>query len=164
MRVRAMIGATVVGTALMALSGAGAASAQAATTCTWGGTPAEPTGTFVISPGLTNTPAAAPLAFKATGPSAGGCSGRITFTGQMNAGSTCLAITWQGKVKGLPGVARFAGGGSLLGPSLLYDSHGNVVGSETATVQMLPGDSEPLDCNTPEGFTHAHFSSVIELF
>jgi hypothetical protein len=31
-------------------------------------------------------------------------------------------------------------------------------------VQTLPGDSEPLDCNTPEGFTNGHFSSVIELF
>ena len=40
---------------------------QTKTVCTWGGTPAAPSGTFQLNPGLTNTPAAGPLHLVATG-------------------------------------------------------------------------------------------------
>src|SRR4051812_36385044 len=104
--------------------------AHAATTCTWGGTPASPTGFTTNRPGLTNVPSPVPLQFRATGVLAGGCSGRLTFDGVMDAGSTCGLITFSGRASGLPGVTRFAGvsaGG--VAPARLYDADGNVVGS-----------------------------------
>jgi hypothetical protein len=152
--------------ASMALAGWGPAPAAAAMTCTWGGTPDAPTGTFTIRPGVTSTPSTGPLDFSASGPLAGGppCTGKLTYTGQFDTGSWCNFISWRGRVKGLPGVERFEGAGNLIGPSLLYDENGNVVGSDQALVQALPGDSELLDCNTPEGFTHGHFSAFVEVF
>src|SRR5256885_12886418 len=82
-------------------------------TCTWGGTPAAPTGTFTISPGLTNTPLAAPAVFKVTGDLAGdaGCTGRFSYIGQIDASGTCSVNTFQGRATGLPGITRFAGVG-----------------------------------------------------
>ena len=91
----------------------------------------------------------------------------MTFTGQMDAGATCAFSEFEGTVKGLPGVKRFWGKGSLLVPSLLYDSAGNVVGSETAQILTETNFSHNTDCATPEGFTGgwpAMFSSVVELF
>src|SRR5258705_157106 len=95
----------------------GAASAEAATTCTWGGTPAAPTGISTNSPALyASTPAPDPLQFRATGALAGGCRGRVTFTGEMNAGSTCGVISLQGTtgdprhawggLRGVPGLGQ----------------------------------------------------------
>src|SRR6266571_9145225 len=94
-RLRAIIGVAAVAAACVVWAAGGAASAQASTTCTWGGTPAEPTGDVTISPGVTNTPPAGPLVFKATGDLAGdaGCTGQFTFIGQMNAGATCAWST-----------------------------------------------------------------------
>src|SRR5256714_12531581 len=82
-------------------------------TCAWGGTAATPTGTFTISPGLTNTPLAAPAVFKVTGELAGGpgCRGTLTYDGQIDAGGTCLVNTFQGRARGIPGVRRFVGVG-----------------------------------------------------
>jgi hypothetical protein len=104
------------------------------------------------------------MSFYATGVLAGdpGCKGKFTFTGQMDAGSTCAAISFEGTAKGLPGIVRFAGV-SVLGfaPARLYDKAGNVVGSENA---QFYNNAPFTDCNTPEGFTHGTFSSVIELF
>ena len=71
MRFRTTIAVMALAAACLALAGGGPASAQASTTCTWGGTPAAPTGTFTVSPGLTNTPAPEPLKFSATGVLAG---------------------------------------------------------------------------------------------
>jgi hypothetical protein len=159
--------ATAVVVASAAFAAWNTAPAAAATTCTWGGTPAQPTGTFVLKTGLTNTPAAEPLEFSATARLGGGlgCVGKVTFTGQFHAGSTCNSQSWDGRVKGLPGVARFAGSGAaVLSHTSMYDDAGNLVGSEQAVVQALPGDSELTDCNTPEGFTHGHFSSTLELY
>jgi len=79
----------------------------------------------------------------------------------MDAGSTCGLVTFHGRARGLPGVARFAGvsvGG--FAPARLYDEDGNVVGSENA--QFLTG-ADIADCNTPEGMTGNHFSSVVTL-
>ena len=138
-------------------------AAQAATTCTWGGTPEAPTGTTIQRPGLTNDPAPAPMWFKATGELAGGpgCSGTFTFTGSMDAGSTCALVTFHGRARGLRGVARFAGVSAAgLAPARLYDARGRVVGSENA--QFLTG-SDATSCNTPEGMTGNRFSSVIVL-
>src|SRR3954464_7496945 len=157
--------ATKVSAVVVIAIGLCAPSAHAAATCTWGGTAAAPTGTTTIRPGLTNTPAPEPMWFRATGVLAGdaaACRGTFTFTGVMNAGSTCGLVTFQGVARGLPGVARFAGvsvGG--FAPARLYDHAGNVVGSENA--QFLTG-SDVMACGTPEGMTGNRFSSVIELF
>jgi hypothetical protein len=50
----------------------------------------------------------------------------MTFVGQIHAGSTCGLTSFEGSVKGLPGVTRSWGKGSLLVPELLYDAAGNV--------------------------------------
>jgi hypothetical protein len=162
MGIRGTIGATAVAAVSMVSAGGGAASAHAATTCTWGGTPAAPTGQNRQTPGVTNTPSAVPLRFKASGPLGDDCSGTLTFIGQEDAGATCGLITFHGRAKGLPGVARFAGvsaGG--IAPARLYDRAGNVVGTETAQFLTNAPFSE---CNTPEGLTSNNFSSVIHLF
>src|SRR4051812_24952807 len=111
MRLRATIGVLAAAAAFTALAAGGAASAQAATTCTWGGTPAAPTGWVTMTPGPTNTPSTGPLDFTATGPLAGGggCNGQLTFVGQMDTGATCAFSTFHGTATGLPGVRRFAG-------------------------------------------------------
>jgi hypothetical protein len=148
-----------------------ASSASAATVCTWGGTPAAPTGTFTLSPGITNTPSSGPLAFSATGALNGGgpCKGQqFTFTGVFNPGSSCQLSSGQGRAKGLPGVVRFAGafGGYSAGavaPTLLYDRAGNVVGTENADILTPENLPHLTDCGTPQGFTGGSFSSVVEL-
>ena len=49
----------------------------------------------------------------------------------------------------------------------LYDRQGNIVGSDQPNVKV-EGNSAPnsnsLDCNTPEGFRRAPFSSTVELY
>ena len=166
MRLGATIGIMALATALLVSAG-GTASAQAATSCTWGGTPDAPTGIFTASPGLTNTPAPGPLKFEATGVLAGGgrCTGRMTFTGEVNAGSTCLLASFEGTVKGLPGVARFSGEGNALVHEFLYDEDGNVVGVDQPLVAPPPADDPAfINCNTPQGITRAGFSAKVELF
>src|SRR3954447_25788934 len=161
MTARTTIGTAAVAAAYLALT---AASAQAATTCTWGGTPDNPTGVTTNHPGITNTPAPRAMAFRATGRLAGGrgCRGSFSFVGQMNAGSTCGLVTFQGRAKGIPGVARFAGVSAAgAAPARLYDKSGHVAGSENA--QFLTG-SDVTSCNTPKGMTGNKFSSVILLF
>jgi hypothetical protein len=167
MRLRTTIGVLAAAAVFMALAAGGAASAQAATTCTWGGTPAEPTGWVTMSPGVTNTPSTGPIDFTATGELSGdrGCTGQFTFIGQMNTGATCAFSTFQGAAMGLPGVRRFAGAAPVgILPARLYDKNGNVVGSENAQVDTLANAPNFPNCNTPEGFTEGNFSSVIELF
>jgi len=158
MRTSTLISATAVAIALLPVG-----AARATTTCTWGGTPAAPTGTTREDPGITNSPSPVAMSFRATGALAGepGCSGSFTFIGEMDAGSTCGFVTFHGRARGLPGVARFAGvsvGG--FAPARLYDEEGKVVGSENA--QVLTG-ADIADCNTPEGMTGNHFSSVVTL-
>jgi hypothetical protein len=163
MRFRTTIGMIALATVWLVSAGGGAASAQAATTCTWGGTPAAPTGWTTNSPGLTNFPSPVPVKFYAIGALAGdaGCSGKFSFTGQVDAGSSCGFVSFHGTAKGLPGVARFAGVSALgLAPARLYDRAGDIVGSENA--QFL--NNAPFTaCNTPQGFTEGTFTSVIEL-
>jgi hypothetical protein len=166
-RFRAIFGFLAVGAACVAWAAGGAASAQANTTCTWGGTPAAPTGWVTMTPGPTNTPSAGPLDFTATGELAGGagCTGQFTFIGQMDAGATCAFSTFQGTARGLPGVRRFAGVAPVgILPARLYDKDGDIVGSENAQVDTLANAPNFPNCNTPEGFTEGNFSSVIELF
>jgi hypothetical protein len=166
-RGRAILAVTSITTALACA--AGGASAQAATTCTWGGTPVDPTG-VVSYPGQgpTNTPSTGPLAFTATGPLAGGCSGTLTYRGTQGAGSTCELGPFEARVTGLRGIVRAAGEGIAgLVPALMYDKSGNVVGSENPQV-LTSGEEERnfafQNCNSPEGFREGNFSSVIELF
>lgn len=173
MKPRTMAALLAVATVSLVGAGWGAVSAGGAPgpvgrTCTWGGTPAAPTGTFSLQPGLTNTPAPWPLKFKASGPLGGDCSGTMTFVGYNIAGSSCLFAGFEGVVNGLPGVAHFWGRGSLLAPSQLYDSAGNLVGEENANLITEATLTEgAATCSTPEGFTGgdpAMFSSVLQLF
>jgi hypothetical protein len=167
MTFRTTTGITVLAAACVFLAGAGSAAAQPSATCTWGGTPAAPTGTFTVSPGLTNTPAPAPLKFRATGVLDGGgrCTGRMTLAGQVNAGSTCLFASFEGTVRGVPGVARFWGEGNALVQEFLYDEDGNLVGADQPSVAPPPAD-DPLyiNCNSPQGETDLGFSAIVELF
>ena len=158
---------TALAVASLASAGLGTATASATKTCTWAGTPAEPTGTFTLDPGIRYVPSAGPLKFKATGRLGGECAGTLTYTGQFDAGATCAFSEAEGTVRGLRGVARFWGKGSYLFPALLYDSAGNVVGSENAQILTQANRAHTADCSTPEGFTGGYpgmFSSVIELF
>jgi hypothetical protein len=168
MKPRAMIAAFATVAAIAAASGLGTTAAQAATTCTWGGTPVNPTGWFEFTgQGLTNTPSAYGLAFRATGPLGGGCTGTFTYKGEVNALSTCAWGSFEATPSGLPGIAHVAGVLPVgLAPAILYDRAGNVVGQEDPQVLTNATDeNDPAftDCNTPEGFTGGYFSSVIEL-
>jgi hypothetical protein len=159
MRVRTTVAIAAALTAFGA--GAAAGPAQAAKTCTWGGTPAEPTG-VTTNGGITNAPSPVPLKFWATGALGGDCRGRMRFRGQMDAGSSCALINFEGRVTGLPGVARFVGTSAMgVAPARLYDRRGKLVGSENA--QFLT-NSNLTDCSTPRGLRRARFSSVVELF
>jgi hypothetical protein len=168
-RFRTMIcaGACAAASAL-ALAG-GAVSAQAATRCTWGGTPDNPTGRIYFDPGLTNTPAPFALKFRATGVVEGGgpCHGQtVTFDGQADAGSSCAGgVSFEGRVIGLPGVAWLWG--KAIGTvvrELDYDKNGNLVGSDQAIVQPPKDDPLFLACNSPQGFKTALFSGEFDLF
>src|SRR4051794_16733872 len=136
----------------------------AGTTCTWGGTAADPTGSFTITPGLTNDPSTSPARFFVTGDLAGdpGCRGTLTYIGQIDAGGTCAFNFFDGAARGVPGVASFAGVGvGPLGPARLYDGDGKVVASENADVNTANNIPHFLDCSTPEGFSGGNFHSVI---
>jgi hypothetical protein len=156
------------GLALAALAWGQPTNAHASTTCSWAGSPTSPTGWFTLDPGLTNVPSATPSKFVAWGALSGSdprCSGQMKWIGQADAGSTCSFVSFEGEVKGLPGVARFWGKGSLLVPSYLYDKAGNLVGVENA--EILTPHNLPLagTCLEPTGFTGpADFSSAVVLF
>lgn len=136
----------------------------AGTTCTWGGTATDPTGTFTIDPGATQIPSPTPSKLYATGKLGGdpGCTGTLTYVGQIDPGGSCTAGTFGGAAKGIPGVKTFAGVGlTSLAPARLYDAHGNVVASENANLNTTDNVPHFLDCNTPEGFRGGNFHSVI---
>jgi hypothetical protein len=166
----ALVGASiVVAAAIFALGSGGVHAASGTRLCTWGGTPANPTGVVTLDPGATNTPSSGPSKLHAWGPLEGdGCQGTMTFQGIAKAGSGCRFSTFEGRVEGLPGVTRFDGAGS--GPFVseyLYDSDGNVVGADQPVLKAFgAGDrfSDGLDCNTPEGFTRGQFSATVELY
>jgi hypothetical protein len=173
MRLWTVVGAIAATTATAFLGWVTIPAARAAApmasvmTCTWGGTPAAPTGTFTISPGLTNTPSTEPAAFKVSGKLGGdrGCSGTFTYIGQVDAGGTCSVNSFQGSALGIAGVRRFVGFGvAVLGPARLYDKDGNVVGSENPQVATSENVPRFMDCGASRGFTGGTFSSVIELF
>ena len=114
MRLQTMLGAIAV--AILGVTGAaGTAKANSpdngtSAVCTWGGTPAAPTGRFTFTPGLTQfTPSSGPLKFWATGELSGGagCQGKMVFRGVAEPGAICPAFVTDGKVEGVPGVARF---------------------------------------------------------
>jgi hypothetical protein len=165
----ALVGASMLVAAAIWALGSGAQAASETRVCTWGGTPANPTGVVTLDPGATNTPSSGPSKLRARGPLEGdGCHGTMTFQGIAKAGSGCRFSTFEGRVKGVPGVARFDGAGS--GPFVseyLYDSDGNVVGADQPVLKAFgAGDrfSDGLDCNTPEGYTRGLFSATVELY
>src|SRR5438067_11910478 len=169
MRPRAILAVTAISAASLMAGGWGAASAQASATCTWGGTPAEPTGkVWYAGQGITNTPSTEPLPFVATGPLAGDCGGTLTYRGVQGTGSTCAFGPFEATAAGLPGVVRAAGDNVVgLVPALLYNKAGNVVGSENPQVLTSGTEEQNMgftNCNNPEGFREGNFSSVIELF
>jgi hypothetical protein len=164
MKVRTMVAVAIAVAATATTSES--AHAAGGGTCTWAGTPAAPTGTFSVSPGVTNVPSTGPLKFVAVGRLGGGpgCHGTMKWVGRLDAGATCPFSTFRGRVFGLPGVARFVGRGSLDVPSLLYDRKGNLVGVENAEITTQANQSHFLDCTTPQGFTGGWpnmFSSVL---
>jgi hypothetical protein len=162
MRLRAIIGAALAATVVLAIA-AGSASADSTKICTWGGTPAAPTGESNQYPGVSNLPSPVPMYFKATGPLGGECRGTLTFVGVEDAGSTCALITFHGNAYGLPGVSSFAGVAAAgASPGRLYDRHGNLVGQEDT--QFLTNQDAVTECSSPDGLTHNNFSTVIELF
>ena len=161
-RLRITIG-TVAAAAALAACGTGTAAARAPRTCTWGGTPAAPTGLNVNAEGISNTPSTHPIRFHATGRLGLQCRGRFRFRGVMDAGATCSYITFHARTYGIRGVARVEGVAAAgLSPARLYDRHGKLVGTENA--QFL-GDSRVVaECNSATGVVRNLFSSVIELF
>ena len=138
--------------------------------CTWGGTPTNPTGIVTFDPGITQTPSAGPIATRAWGPLEGpGCHGTMIFDGIGRPGASCtFGVIFEGPVSGVPGVTRLFGAG--FGPQVhefLYDRRGNIVGSDEPLVKAVGNsapDSNALDCNTPEGFRRAPFSSTVEFY
>ena len=168
---RAPARATLATAAAVLVCAAASASPAAAAqvTCTWGGTPDAPTGTFTVTPGVTLLPSAQPLQFTATGQLAGGpgCHGTMVFDGRLEAGATCQFSVFDGAVRGLPGVAGFYGTGSLLVPSRLFDRTGSVVGVENAEVEAQSNMMRTLNCASPGGFTGGWpdmFSSVLTVW
>ena len=144
-------------------------ASESTTLCTWGGTPDAATGTVVIKPGLTNTPSPEPLKIVARGEMecSDGFTGDVTFDGIIHAGGTCAVQIFDGKIKGLPGVARAYGpGAGGVVSEFLYDKEGNVVGADQPQVVSgaNAGGSELSDCGTQEGFTETVFSSTVELW
>jgi len=144
-----------------------AAPARGALVCTWGGTPDAPTGVFMASPGITNTPSTGPVEFTATGELGGGegCTGRLTFRGVLDPGTSCLvAMPFLATATGFPPIKYAEGTIGAVGtaPVVMYDADGNVVGSEQA--QFLTDVLDDSDCNTPEGLTRANWSDTLELF
>lgn len=167
--VRTIVGAgpCVVASAL-ALAG-GAASAQAATRCIWGGTPDNPTGHIeFVDHGLTQFPAPFAFKFRAWGPVEGGgpCHGQtVTFAGQADAGSSCGGgVGFEGRVIGLPGVAWLWGRGvGTFVRELDYDKNGSLVGSDQAIATGPKNDPLFTACNTPQGFKTGVFSGEWDL-
>jgi hypothetical protein len=167
-RTRAMIGASACAAASAFALAGGVTPAQAATRCTWGGAPDNPTGRIYFDPGITQTPAPFALKFRATGVVEGGgpCHGQtVTFDGQADAGSSCAGgVGFEGRIIGLPGVAWVWGRGVLnLVREIAYDQNGNVVGSDQAIATGPKDDPLFLACNTPEGFRTGFFSGEWDL-
>jgi hypothetical protein len=167
-RPRTMIGASACAIASAFAMSGGVTSAQAATTCTWGGTPANPTGTIeFLRQGLTNTPSPFALPFRAAGVVEGGgpCHGQtVTFEGQFDAGSSCAAATSQGLITGFPDVLVDKGVGiANTVAARLYDRNGNLVGSYQVIAQGPKNDPLFTACNTPQGAKTGFFSATLEL-
>jgi hypothetical protein len=72
--------------------------------------------------------------------------------------------TFEGTVKGVPGVARYWGAGTGLVHEFLYDKDGNVVGGDQPAVAPPADDPLFTDCNSPQSLTDAGFSAIVELF
>lgn len=156
-----LLAAAIVATAVAPLAG-GAAEGL----CTWGGTPADPTGVFHFDEPLTNAhPASEPIHFTATGALDGigpGCTGTMTFDGFLMPGSVCRFFIDHGTVLGAPGVSWFVGAGNAYGRGLLYDAAGRVTGSYDPQVITEVPEITP-KCLTPEGITDGSFSATVQL-
>jgi hypothetical protein len=173
MKARPIALAITITTLCLIPTNASHAAVEGAALCTWGGTPAAPTGHITFSPGVTNTPSTGPIQFTATGELAGGagCTGKLTFTGYIDPGTTCAVnAPFHAKAMGLPPVKTAEAQAGVAGsqPVLLHDAHGNVVGSEQAqfltAAAIDPNDPGYLSCGTPQGLTTANWSDTVELF
>jgi hypothetical protein len=87
----------------------------------------------------------------------------MVFKGVAEPGATCPAFVVDGKVEGVPGVARFWGF-AVAGVvhEFLYDRQGRIVGSDQP--QALTNFDHFTDCLQPEGFTAGNFSSLVEFY
>src|SRR4051794_27757025 len=133
MRLRMAIAAmALMGSA--SVSSAGASNSFEPAVCTWGGTPAAPTGYLTLTPGLMQfVPASQPVKFYASGELAGGsgCQGKMVFKGVVEAGGTCGQVVFDGKVYGVPGVDHFHGPGIVgIVHENLYNRAGRIVGMD----------------------------------
>jgi hypothetical protein len=164
----AVVAVVALPVALLTPVSSAAEPARTTTICTWGGTPAAPTGEFTVKPGLTLTPSSGPIKFRATGPLAGdpGCEGKAALDGFLHAGATCGESVIEGTVTGLPRAERVFGYiASGVALEFLYDKAGNLVGFNEVQVLTQDGEqSSAAECNTPEGFTHGLYSAVSEIF
>lgn len=156
--------ATVLLAAVLAVPGTSAA----ADVCTWGGTPAEPTGEFWIeSPGLANSfPAARPLAFWAQAPLAGAgarCTGTLRIEGFIMPGSLCRLFEIYGTVEGVNGLAWFSDYGGAYSRARFYDAAGNLVGFYGANV-IDQGFPAVLSACNGAGYTGGTYNATVELF
>ena len=161
------IAIAVVALALVQATASRAAPDRGTLVCTWGGTPDAPTGVITFSPGVTDFPSTEPIEFTATGELGGGegCTGRLTFRGVLDPGTSCLVSTpFLATAMGFPPIRYAEGTFGAVGtaPVVMYDADGNVVGSEQA--QFLTDVLNDTDCNTPEGLTRANWSDTLELF
>ncbi len=128
-----LIGTIALVAAGLPATGWGAVGKGQAVFCTWGGTPVAATGTVEIKPGLTNTPAGKDVKVLAKGDieCSDGYEGTAVFDGVALAGATCGFTVFDGKIKGIPGVARaFGPGVAGVVHEFLYDQDGNIVGIE----------------------------------
>jgi hypothetical protein len=173
MKARLMVPVITIAALSLIPATASPAAGGGASICTWGGTPTAPTGLITFSPGVTNTPSTGPIQFTATGELAGGagCTGKLTFAGSIDPGTTCAVnAPFHAKAVGVPLVKRAEAETGVAGsqPVLLYDAHGNVVGSEQAQFLTAaatdPNDPGYKACNTSEGLTRANWSDTVELF
>src|SRR5207245_5058843 len=103
--------------------------------------------------------------FVATGPLGGGagCTGTLTFKGYVEPGNTCAVnAPFTANASGFPPIRRAVSQAGVAGsqPVLLYDAHGNVVGSEQAqflTSAANMSDAAYMTCNTTPDITEAFF-------
>jgi len=89
---------------------------------------------------------------------------RLFVAGGQSGSLFVYNASFEGTVKGLPGVTRYWGKGSLLVSELLYDAAGNVIGSDQPEILTSENGPHTIDCDTAAGFTYGTFAATVDLF